>query len=97
MEVSRRLLLFLFVFSSLLAFIGAFLKITHAGFNDLFLEVSIIMALLFSILCVIHIVRSKYLNKNLKWLYALLVLLIPNIGGLIYLIRESSREERGLF
>lgn len=92
MDTSKKSLVFLFILVSMVITTGAYLHLSGFPAGIYFMEAAIILYLLFDILCIIRIYRSKTLTPPEKWIYGIAVVLIGWIGGLLYLIFAEKRR-----
>lgn len=76
----------MFILVSFVIIIGACLHLSDFPAGIYVMEAAVIIYLLFDILCLIRIYRSKAMSAPEKWTYGIAVVLIGWLGGLLYLI-----------
>lgn len=80
-----------FIIGFIVSIIFAFFKISHlSGVRILFIT-GIISSLTFIVLAIIEISRSVWIRKSEKVLWAIFIVLLSNLAGLIYFLSARRR------
>jgi len=78
------LIKFSFIAALLAGVIGAYLKILHASYSDLFLSLALLLNLVFVIAAVYEVRSSKRIDFSEKTMWMVAFLFFPGIAGIVY-------------
>lgn len=82
----------LLVASVVFTVVAAFMKLQHAPMAEFFLNGALSLIGIFIALCIVDIIRTKNLNTTEKWMYVLLVICFPLLGGILYVLRSQKKQ-----
>jgi len=88
----RKPLIVFLLLLPVMTILGAYFKITNSTMSSFFLDATMSFYGIFIVLCLMDIYRSKSLNANEKWMYAIAVIFLLWIGGLLYLLRSEKTK-----
>lgn len=80
----RDLIKISFIAALLAGVIGAYFKILHASYSDLFLALALLLNLVFVITAVYEVRSSKRIDFNEKTMWTVAFLFFPGIAGVVY-------------
>lgn len=78
------LIKFNFIIALFTGVIGAYLKILHASYSDLFLILALLSNLVFVVAAVYEVRSSKRIDFNEKTMWTVAFLFFPGIAGIVY-------------
>ncbi len=82
------------VFGVILFVAGVFILNTNPHYGYIVLFTGVGLGVIFSIINLIEVARSKKLKGQNKILWLMIVFLLPILGGFIYYIFSGSNEKR---
>lgn len=102
MNLFRKMLVTLLFVTPAFIMISAYLKLKHAQSAEFFIDITLVLWGTFIVLAIIDIFNSRNLRSNERWMYAIAVLFLGWLGGLLYLLRperktfvDNMRESHG--
>lgn len=92
MKINKSSLIVFLIASVIFSIVGAYFKLQHFSFAEIFIEIALVFVGVFIALCLIDVIRDKTLKTTEKWMYVLLVICFPLLGGIIYLLRPERKD-----
>ena len=72
--------------------VAAFMKLQHAPMAEFFLNSALSLIGIFIVFCIVDVIRTKKLNTTEKWMYVLLVIFFPLLGGILYVLQTREKQ-----
>ena len=74
-----------------LSIIGALMKIEHVNFSEIFLSLGILSLLLFIIMAVMEVNRSRKISDSEKFMWGVGLVFFGGLTGLVYVFSARKR------
>jgi len=92
--INKNLLVGVFILNFVVIILAALFKILHQSYGEELLILALILAVLFSLMCIYEIYSSKRINKSEKIMWTVAFLFFNSFAGLIYILGARERIQR---
>ena len=92
MKINRNIILKTsFAFGLIIAFIGAYLNISHRHDENILIIIEVLITLIFDVTALYEILRSTHIDRSEKIMWTIFIILFNYIAGLVYLLSGRKR------